>query len=612
MFNTASFSLNNCIIIRLVSIVFLFASLSLNIYAQSGEQIVILWDVTGSLLPQAKGTKDCDGSEIPTYAKGNGMWRSLKEAIIDCIEYVEEDPGNEITIVTFNDAIRDVYSQKATSAGKQLLVNFVCNYKYKAHNYTNIVDPVNRFYSLLGKDKINYMFLFTDGENDHLGTKDRFIPTLDLWTSKTMGYNAYGFYVLVHPDADKQDIRTSVEKQDNFWIVQDAKVRIKICTFPSSIKYNVRDEKGPKSIHIQGNYAGAAGDIHLVADDQYYDIVCSDLAINNGKLDIEVKPKVGINPPQSHNLKLTPKLSKADPYTFVGPQEINLSVSNLPERSLNLTIEDKDFGKASYYNSFLVFSKESTKPAISDIRIDFSDQANLENSSAVMKIYFVDKKSEEKVTAASQHLTIAVNGQDLKDDTFPLTPDMTNLVLSISGQPNTKSGSYYGRIELIPSNLDNYSINGSQDVFKWKVHFAHKWNPFKLGLVWLIGILVTAFIIWMLLLKPLFYPKFGSLQKTFIIPGMAPLVVRFKGSRMVVVAASHQKKQSAWNRFWTGKILYVTHPAFVSPIIFKPRRGRRILARVQAGTYQIRPNPMPGVGAATIIDIQRNLNINVN
>ena len=93
---------------------------------------------------------------------------------------------------------------------------------------------------------------------------------------------------------------------------------------------------------------------------------------------------------------------------------------------------------------------------------------------------------------------------------------------------------------------------------------------------------------------------------------MAPLIVRFKGARMVVVAASHQKKQSAWNRFWTGKILYVTHPAFVSPIIFRPRKGRQILARVQSGTYQVTPNPIPGVGTATIIDIQKNLKINVN
>ena len=580
-------------------------------FAQSGERIVILWDVTGSLLPEKDGMKDLDGSKIPSLPKGNGMWKPLKEAVIDCIEYAEEDPGNEIIIVTFNDAIRDVYSQKATAEGKLRLVDFVKKYKYKAHKHTNIVAPINKFYSLLRNDKINYMFLFTDGEHDKPDNRNKFIPTLDSWTNRTNGQNAFGFYVLVHPKADKPEIRKSVEPQKNFWIVKDPKVRINICTLPSSIKYNVKDEKGPKTIAIRGKYASAGGKVTLVATDDYCDIVCSDPALNDGKLTFEVKPKPGMEIPESHTLKLKPQLSGADPYTFVGPEEITLSISNLPERSLNLTIDGNNLGKASHYGSFL-FSKEELKSAIKDIKVDFSEQAKKENSSAILRVYLVDKKTEEKLTPASQLLTISINGTELKGDSFKLTPDMTNVTLGISGQPDTKSGTYYGRIELVPNNLDNYSINGTSDIFKWKVKFNQKWNPLKLALAWLIAILAAAFLLWMLLLKPIFYPRFGSIQKTFNIPGMAPLIVKFKGARMVEVAATHKKKQSAWNRFWTGKILYKTHPAFESPIIFKPSKGRRVLARVQTGTYQVMPNPMPGVGAATITDIKKNLRINVN
>ena len=588
-----------------------FVSFPYKSLAQSGERIVILWDVTGSLLPQLKGTKDLDGSIIPDLPHGNGMWRPLKQAVIDCIEYVEEDPGNEIIIITFNDAIRDVYSQKASAVGKQSLVDYVKNYKYKAHKYTNIVDPVNKFYCLLGKDRINYMFLFTDGDNDHPATKHRLIPTLNSWTSKTNGQYAYGFYVLVHPNADKHAIRNSVESQKNFWIVNNPKVRINICSLPSSIKYNVRDEKGPKTICFRGKYTSACGKVRLVSNDQYYDVVCSDPFINNGKLCIEVRPKAGMNIPSNHTLKLKPELSETDPYTFVGPEEITLCVSNLPERSLNLTINNDKLGKASHHDSFL-FSKEESKPVISDISVEFSEQAKVEQSSADMKIYLIDKKSGKKISPVSQHLTICVNGKDLKEDSFRLTPDMSNVTLSISGQTNTKSGTYYGRIELIPCKLDNYSINGTPGVFKWKVKFSQKWNPLKLALTWLLGILFVAFISWMFCLKFFFYPRFGSIQKTFNVPGMAPLIVKFKGARMVVVAASHPKKQSWWNRFWTGKILYKTHPAFVSPIIFKPRKKHKVLAKVQAGTYQVMPNPMPGIGAATIIDISKNLKINVN
>ena len=146
------------------------------------------------------------------------------------------------------------------------------------------------------------------------------------------------------------------------------------------------------------------------------------------------------------------------------------------------------------------------------------------------------------------------------------------------------------------------------------IYFEHDtcWHPMKVLFMWLGVIILTLLIIWFVFLKPIFYPRFGSIQKTFNVPGMAPLIVRFKGARMVVVAASHQKKQSWWNRFWTGKIIYKTHPTFVSPIIFKPRKKHKVLAKVQAGTYQVMPNPMPGIGAATIIDISKNLKINVN
>lgn len=585
--------------------------LSLNTFAQHSEHIVILWDVTGSLLPKTKGLKDLSGAELPTFSQGNGMFTELQKAVIDCIEYVEEDPSSQITIVTFHDIIRDTYSCKASEEGKKDLVSFVKNYKYQGHKYTNIVDPIKRFYNLLNNDKINYMFLFTDGDNDQPNTKPHFIPTLDLWTNKTKGHNAFGFYVLVHPDADKPEIRGSIESQENFWIVPDAKVRIKICSLPSSIKYNVRDEKGPKTISMSGKYDGADGEIRLVANDTYYDVFCSDLAINNGKLNVEIKQKSGVTPPVNHTIIITPEVSKADNYTFVGPKQIRLEVSNLPERSLNLTVNDNHFGKASYYDSFLGVPQKNVQ-AISDINVAFSDQAKVEKSSAVMNVYLVDKKEGKKVSLASQKLHLLINGKEIKDGSFLLTPDMSNVTIAVSGESDTESGTYYGRIELNPSNLDNCSINGMMESFKWRFKFEQKCNPLKLGLIWLLIILTSAFILWMIVLKPMLYPRFGSIRKTFNVPGMAPLIINFKGARMVIVSSSPQKKQSVWNRFWTGKIIYMIHPAFNSPVIFKPCRGRRVLVRVSPGSYQVIPNPMPGIGAATIVDVAKNLKINVN
>ena len=93
---------------------------------------------------------------------------------------------------------------------------------------------------------------------------------------------------------------------------------------------------------------------------------------------------------------------------------------------------------------------------------------------------------------------------------------------------------------------------------------------------------------------------------------MAPLIVKFKGARLVIVSATPQKKQSLWNRFWTGKVMYKIHPAFTAPIAFKPSKGKRILTKHPIGAYQVMPNPIPYVGTATITDIAKNVKINVN
>ena len=591
----------------LVILTVLFVSAS--VQAQTGDHIVILWDVTGSLLPQQKGVRDLNGKPLRTYSEGNGMWVDLKQAVIDCINYVEEDPSNTITVVTFHDNIRDIYSQKATESGKKVLVDTVTNYKYIKNDKTNIVEPIQHFYSILDSSKINYMFLFTDGDNDQPATQSRFIPTLDEWTARTEGKNAYGFYVLVHPDADKPEIRESIEPQKNIWIVPNAKVRVKICALPTTIKYNVRDQKGPLKVNISGKFNGASGEVVLKTDDENYTVACTSADIADGVIEIEVKAKRdGL--PEYQTIILTPELSGADAYTFIGPENIKLEVSNLPERSVNVTVADGNFGEAVYYEPMGAMVKPA-QPATSTIKVEFSEQAKKEGSSASLQVYFVDKKTGERLSSDSQKFKVYINGNET--DVVALEPEMSEISLSIEGLPETEGGTYYGRLEIVPNkNIDSYSINGSSDPFKWKLKFESKWHPLQTSLAWVFGLFLTGVLLWMIVFRPMFYPRFGSIEKTFNIPGAAPLIVKFKGARMVVVSATPQKKQSQWNRFWTGKIIYKVHPSFVAPISFKPSSRRRILVKVPAGAYQVTPNPMPGIGAATIIDTKKHIKISVN
>ena len=272
--------------------------------------------------------------------------------------------------------------------------------------------------------------------------------------------------------------------------------------------------------------------------------------------------------------------------------------------------ESVSFGTVEYYPGFLWIDSKTT-PVTKTLDFDFSQDAKDYNSYA--EFQFVDNDGKP---ISPQIMQVIIDGKQIENNKFRINSDVTSKELTFEFSPEADDGKHQGYLKLISHELDRLDSqpltdNQQVDAFQWTLNYDKRMNPLAKVLMW-IGVVILALLaLWFVIFKPIFYPRFGSIQKTFNIPGMAPLIVKFKGARMVVVAASHQKKQSNWNRFWTGKILYKTHPVFVSPITFKPSRGRRVLARVQAGNYQVMPNPMPGIGAATIIVINNNLKINV-
>lgn len=273
--------------------------------------------------------------------------------------------------------------------------------------------------------------------------------------------------------------------------------------------------------------------------------------------------------------------------------------------------ESVTFGTVEYYPSFLWVDSKLT-PVTKTFDFEFSQDAKDYDSYA--EFQFVDNEGKVISTDIMQ---IKVDGKICPDNRFRISSDIASKGVTFEFSPNAHDGKHQGYLKLVShqlDRLDSQPLKAAQkvDAFQWTINYDKRMNPLAKVLMWIGIVLLSILAVWLLVFRPIFYPRFGSIQKTFNVPGMAPLIVKFKGSRMVVLAASHPKKQSAWNRFWTGKIIYKTHPAFIAPIVFKPSRGRRVLARIQAGTYQVMPNPMPGVGSATIIDIRKNLTINVN
>ena len=142
------------------------------------------------------------------------------------------------------------------------------------------------------------------------------------------------------------------------------------------------------------------------------------------------------------------------------------------------------------------------------------------------------------------------------------------------------------------------------------VYFKHHLNPLFVWISWIATAFAVISLLWFLVFRRMFYPQFRSCQKTFFIPNQAPLIVKLTGARMVIIS-SEQKKQGFWDALIKGPVIYKIHPVFTSPIVMRPVK-RKVLVKADNSIYHVSPNPMPGVGTATIDIIRSNKHITIN
>lgn len=123
-------------------------------------------------------------------------------------------------------------------------------------------------------------------------------------------------------------------------------------------------------------------------------------------------------------------------------------------------------------------------------------------------------------------------------------------------------------------------------------YFRHHSNPFIVWMWWMFLTLIFITTIWFTVLQRLLFPRFRAIKKTLVIPNQAPIAIRLKGVRLVVIDNTTHE-QSWWNRLWTGKIIYKQHTSITSPITLKPTaKGKKILFVANIAHYTCNPNPI--------------------
>lgn len=559
-----------------------------------------------------------------TYSMvSNKLWEPCKMNLIKAIENVD-NVNTELVVVVFADDVNPIkkvwkkWEQNATYDGKAELVNNINNLVSPVRtSMTNLYDPLVDFYSEAKTNRVNYMFLMTDGGHEQGGD---FFDAIDNWKHKTSPLT-YGFLVELTDKVGPSEIkardkaRKHIDMQkDRLWRVSTADVNINLIRLERTVKFNVRgDSFVDIPIFFSGKDRSCVKNLTLKLNNHNgFRITKTDISDDNIRVFIDKDIDIHRYPTNS-TIGLDVKLSGSNDKTFLLTKQVDINCLNKKEKTLFLS-ESNIRGTVDHYDSF-GWVEAKTMPCCSNIDFNFSQDA-LSDPNACVEFELIVKDDNDKLLPSSTVVLFA-NGNQCKNNRIRVDSSDKQIKLSISFLDKTEEGVYYGYFKPIKCNLDrigNVELNemSYQYPLTLKVRYSKSMNPLAKLLMLLCIVIVLGLFIWFVFLRPILFPHFKKFRKTVLINQngniIAQLNVNFKGAKKVVFA-TQEHKQSIINRIFTGKIITKVHPAFEEPIIFIPKGKKKAI--LMGRGYIFNPNPILQNGIAEIKALAKKMTINI-
>lgn len=586
-------------------ILFLLHAFFIQAEEPSGERRVYYLDATYSMV-------------------SNKLWEPCKENLINAINNIE-DVNTELVVVIFADDRADSkriwkkWEEKASDDGKNSLIKNIREAPLPIKSsMTNLYTPLVDFYSEVNPDKVNYMFLMTDGGHEQGGN---FYGAIDQWSLRT-NERTYGFFVeltdnvgggeIVARDKARGHIDRQTEKCRRIWRVSTADVNIDLIRLETTAIFNIRNDKYIDiPLHFSGKNDSAIKSLNFTFGDSS-DLRISRTEITNNNIRLFIEHDIDIhNYPAQSTALIYVSLPSNNDRTFLLTNQIRVNCINKKELALFLS-PNKLSGKVKHYDQFAWVSAR-TMPSEYTIDLDFSQDA-IQDGQAYVELGVTDNNG---AMLPPSSIIISANGEQCINNIISLSSKDKILNLTISFPDGTKRGMHQGYLKVLKHKLDridnlNLTDTPEANVIAWRVRYIHTMNPLARVLLWVATLLCIFIALWFLVIKPTKYPRFPRFRKTILIKRdggiISQFTVNFKGARKVVFATM-RIKQSFLNKLFTGRIDTIINPAFEETITFTPRKGKKAMAR--GNGYIFNPNPIPQSGTTTISHTTNNLTINL-
>ena len=442
---------------------------------------------------------------------------------------------------------------------------------------TNICDAWDSTDKYIDLHKDNYIILLTDGK-DNVNGMAAVANKLSDWCGKYP--NTYAFYVQLTEAAIDQGVAKVIDICDNEFVIDASKGIPVFGGFDNGLVIYANTLNLDRVHNIVFSSAGKY-EAKAVCEDPYFDVKVVGNIIERGMVPIQIiakQPVAQINAalPQVYNFTFDVQSNEIN---VINPT-VRVQMTNKPERALELISEESDMGKATWYDSFLFWGAGDPDTLYVDLKAAFNEEARKDGSVVQLQI-----KDEEE----GKDFRLFYKGQPLSGNLITLNAnDNIPSVLSVVFNPDAKEGKRYFRIKATAKQeLDN--IN-DQPVGQYELtlrsQYGVNWNPLKTILMWLGLFILSALLLWFLLLKHLVYPIIGVKSIQINEPYFAKINV--KGKRRVVFT-NKKTEQSLINRIFTGEILYKKNDVWTSPLAFEPGAKKKTLRVMRTKDYVFDP-----------------------
>lgn len=257
--------------------------------------------------------------------------------------------------------------------------------------------------------------------------------------------------------------------------------------------------------------------------------------------------------------------------------------------SCNKNIDDENaptrWGKETYYDKFL-WKKHVPDTLSRTIEFDFNQDARNYMDRPLRLGLFKKTGSGKMLPVTEQEMEVFVDGKKCTGNIIDVEPGTDQLKVGIVFNPKAENKVHHWFFRAVDDaglerindmapdtyNADNASL---MDIEAEK----HKiMNPLAEGTILTGIVLLAALLVWLLVLKAIFFPKFrvGSLQLLDSVPYNS--LKRLRKYRLLILTNKPQK-QGFFSKAFTGKILYEVNSLWTSNVNIEPKDKNSVRLR---------------------------------